>query len=88
MVLLAIAVKELAGFSRLKRMDALHRAATQALAGEDLTAARDVVARLDRFYAGRAELEWGRARIKERSTEQFEAETLLGLARGGTDGAD
>ncbi|MDQ2091893.1 YcjF family protein [Marimonas arenosa] len=80
LVLLAIALKELAGFARLRRMDALHHAATAALSTDDLQAARDVVTRLDRLYAGRAELEWGRARLKERGPEQFDAATLMTLA--------
>ncbi|MDU8928656.1 TIGR01620 family protein [Alisedimentitalea sp. MJ-SS2] len=80
LVLLAIAIKELAAFSRLRRMDALHHAATTALADNDLDAARDVVSRLDRLYSGREITEWGRARLSERSDEQFDAEALLGLA--------
>ena len=79
-VLLAIALKELAAFSRLRRMDVLHHAATQARAGDDLKAARDVVGQLDRLYAHRADLEWGRARLTERAGEQFDAATLLALA--------
>ncbi|WP_137699543.1 YcjF family protein [Marimonas lutisalis] len=80
LVLLAIALRELAAFARLKRMDSLHRAAQEALAGDDLKAARDVVARLDTLYANRDALKWGRERLAERAGEQFDAATLLGLA--------
>lgn len=80
MVLVVIALRELAAFSRLKRMDVLHRAAAGALANDDLAAARDVVARLDRLYAGREALTLGRERLKDRAAEQFDAATLLSLA--------
>ena len=79
-VLLAIALRELAGFSRLRRMDRLHHAAEQALIEDDLAGARDVVARLDRLYDHREDLAWGRDRMKERAGEQFDAAALLGLA--------
>ena len=79
-VLLAIALRELAAFSRLKRMDHLHHAAAEALLAGDLQGARDVVARLDRLYKGREALTWGRERLAERAPEQFDAESLLALA--------
>ncbi|WP_372893644.1 YcjF family protein [Rhodosalinus sp.] len=79
-VLLAIAVKEVAAFSRLARIDALHRAADTAHAEADLEGARRLVAQLEALYAGRAEAEWGRRRLAERKGEQFDAEALLGLA--------
>ena len=80
LVLVVIGLRELAAFSRLRRMDHLHRAASEALASDDLSAAQSVVARLDRLYAGREALSWGRERLKERAPEQFDAETLLALA--------
>ncbi len=79
-VLIVIALRELAAFARLRRMDLIHRAATEALAREDLAGARDVLARLDALYAGRDALRWGRARLAERAPDQFDASTLLGLA--------
>lgn len=79
-VLAVIGLRELAAFSRLKRMDGLHRAAAEALVTDDLSAAKDVVARLDRLYAGREPLALGRTRLKERAPEQFDAATLLALA--------
>lgn len=80
LVLLGIALKELAGFSRLRRIDALHRAADTALAEDDLDSAKKVVAGLDRLYAGREDTAWGRQRLKERQGEQFDAATLMALA--------
>ncbi|RBI84267.1 TIGR01620 family protein [Rhodosalinus halophilus] len=78
-VLAAIAVKEAAAFSRLARIDALHRAADAALADSDLEAARRLTERLTALYARRPETDWGRSRLAERKAEQFDAEALLGL---------
>ena len=80
LVLLAIALREASAFARLGRIDKLNHAARMALAEEDLGAARDVVARLDTLYKGRAAQDWGRARLAERQAEQFDAASLLGLA--------
>ena len=79
-VLLAIALRELAAFSRLKRIDDLHRAADTALAGDDLAAARRVVDGMTALYSGREDTRWGRARLTEQQGEQFDAATLLALA--------
>ena len=46
----------------------------------DLTAARGVADRLTALYAGRADAEWGRARLAERRGDVMDAETLLHLA--------
>lgn len=72
--------RELAAFARLRRMDKLHRAAIDAHASDDLVAARDVVARLDVLYRGRADTAWARARMGERMADQFDAAGLLALA--------
>ncbi|MFC2968807.1 YcjF family protein [Acidimangrovimonas pyrenivorans] len=79
-VLLAIALRELAAFARLRRVDVIHRAAEAAMTDADLGAARKVVARLDGLYAHRAELRWGRERLAERRDESFDADGLIGLA--------
>lgn len=80
LVVLIIALRELAAISRLSRVDGLRRAADTALAGEDLSQARTVTNRLIAFYQGRDETRWGRDRLKERMGEQFDASTLLTLA--------
>jgi len=54
-------------------------AAEAALAGNDLAAARAVSARLTRLYEARAELDWGRARLAERTGDVFDADGLLAL---------
>ena len=78
-VLLAIALRELASFHRLKRLDDVHRAAVVALAAEDLAAARKVTGQLEAIYAGRAELRWGLERLAERRGDMFDADGLLGV---------
>ncbi|MWB79538.1 TIGR01620 family protein [Pseudooceanicola sp. 216_PA32_1] len=79
LVVLAIAVREIAAFSRLARMDRIFTAAEEAIAADSLTAAREVSARIAGIYAGRAELEWGLKRIEERAPEQFDATAVLAL---------
>ena len=80
LVLLIIALRELAAFARLNRVDKLHHSASGALATKDITAARDVVAKLTRFYRGRDDTKWGLERLADYAPEQFDASGLLGLA--------
>jgi len=79
LVLAIISLRELAAFARLKRLDGVRMAADTALAEADLAAAKGVVARLERLYADRAELDWGRQRLAERQGDIFDADGLLGL---------
>jgi len=79
LVLLIIAVREWAGFVRLGRLDGLRRSADVALTEGDLGAARAVADRLSRLYAPRAGMDWGRARLAERSGDVFDADAMLGL---------
>jgi len=72
-----LALREIAAWARLRRLDGLHRAALEAA---DLAAARRVVAGLDRLYAGRADLAWGRSRLAERKDDPVDAPDLLALA--------
>jgi putative membrane protein len=80
LVLIVIAVKELAAFSRLARMDRLHRQAEEALGEEDLGKARGVVRDLDALFKGREDTRWGRDKLAELQGDQFDASGLLGLA--------
>ncbi len=80
LVLLLIAIKELAAFSRLSRIDTLHHAAASARANEDLGAARRVTADLKKLFQRREETRWGMERLVEREAEVFDAAGLLDLA--------
>lgn len=80
LVLLTLALREVAAFGRLRRLDSIQRAAATARSENDLTGARTVLAQLDRLYAARAELRWGRARMTDRQGDIFDADGLLGLA--------
>ena len=80
LVLAVIALREMAAFGRLRRLDAIQTAAATALSAHDLAGARAVLGQLDRLYANRADLRWGRARLAERQGEIFDADGLLGLA--------
>ena len=79
-VLAAIALKELSAFARLKRIDSLQMAATDAVGQGDIKAARGVSDKLVALYAHRDELSWGRERFAERQGELFDADGVLGLA--------
>ena len=79
-VLLAIALREAAAFSRLRRIDAVQDAARRALTDNSLPAARDVLARLDTLYKSRPDTAWGRDRLAERRDDVLDADGLLGLA--------
>ncbi len=80
LALAVVALRELAAFARLRRLDDLHKAAERALAEGDLGQARAVTDRLLRLYADRDDLRWGRERLAERRTDAFDADALLGLA--------
>lgn len=80
LVLSIIALRELAAFARLRRVDDLHAAADAALSHENADEARAVVARLMRLYRGRDDLNWGLDRMKARADDVFDADQIIGLA--------
>lgn len=79
-LLAAIALREIAAFSRLGRIDGLRQRAEAALAEDNLSAARALSADLIGLYGGREDTRWGRARLTEQAREQFDASAVLGLA--------
>ncbi|MEL6682460.1 MAG: TIGR01620 family protein [Pseudomonadota bacterium] len=79
-ILLVLALQELAAFSRLRRLDTVQKQASDALDSQDLTAARKVIAALDKLYGDREDTAWGRAELKERQKDVLDADGLLGLA--------
>ncbi len=76
----ALGLREWWAYVRLGRLDQLREQALAARSTDDLKAARRVVAALDRIYAHRADLRWGRARLAERQAEVFDVDGLLALA--------
>ncbi|MEM9580671.1 MAG: TIGR01620 family protein [Pseudomonadota bacterium] len=80
LVLVVLAMRELAAFSRLRRMDDLHKAADEARASGERAAARDVIRRLDRLYKGREDTAWGRKALAEELGDIVDGDTLLDLA--------
>ena len=80
LVLLIIAIRELAAFNRLKRIDGVRARAGVALDESDLGTARQVIGDLDRLYRARQDTKWGRERLAERQGDVLDADGLLGLA--------
>ena len=80
LALALIALRELAAYGRLQRLDRVHKAAVQALTSGDMGAARAVMARIVALYADRPETEWGRARLADQAAGILDADTLLHLA--------
>jgi putative membrane protein len=73
-------IKELRAIMRLRRLDQLQKRAQSALSLSSMDEARAVTAALEALYKGRAELDWGRANLKEALADQFEPEAVLALA--------
>lgn len=80
LILIALAVKELAAFSRLQRLDGIHKSAERALASGDLDEARSTINQLNRLYARRDDTSWGRQKLAEQQSDVLDADGLLGLA--------
>lgn len=79
-VLAVIALRELAAFGRLRKLDRIQHSAKEARTSDKLADARDVVGQLQQLYANRDDTAWGRAELKSRETEILDASGLLGLA--------
>ncbi len=79
-VLLILAIRELAAFARLRRVDDIHAAAEGAITHADLAEAKKVVGQLRKLFRGREELRWGLDRLGEREGDVFDADGLLHLA--------
>lgn len=79
LVLVLVALREMAAFGRLGRLDGLRHSAAQALAHEDLPAARAVTDRLVALYQIREDTRWGRDRLAELRADQLDAAGLLAL---------
>lgn len=80
LVLLMIAVRELAALLRLRRVDRLQSRAAEALADGSLKTAREVTDGLLALYKDREDTAWGRSAFTDRQGEVMDADGLLGLA--------
>jgi putative membrane protein len=80
LALLVLALRELAGLARLGRLDGIRQAAEAGLAAGDAMATGRALDRLSALYAGRAELQRGRARLTDRRQGLADAEALAVLA--------
>jgi putative membrane protein len=80
LVLVIIGLREVSAFRRLRKLDALQINARDALAGNDLKGARQVISALERLYAGRDDTAWGKAELAQRQGDMLDADALLGLA--------
>lgn len=76
-VLIAV-VREIVGFRRLKRSDGLRQNALSALQNNDRKGAMDVARRLEGHFAGHRDLDWHRARLREMTGDQPDADGVLG----------
>jgi putative membrane protein len=77
---LALALRELAGFARMARIDTLRLRAVEAASTANIKEARSVVAGLEQLYSARPEFAPARARLAARGAEVFDADGLLALA--------
>lgn len=79
LVLLVIALRELAAFGRLRRIDGLQNAARDAIVTGNLADAKDVAADLARFYDGRDDTRAASQTIRDRLDEQMDGDTVLAM---------
>lgn len=79
LVVLAQLVREAWAFRRLARIDGFRAEAAAAHRGADRAAAAALSARLGRFYGGREELRWGRARLAEAEPDLLDPDAILAL---------
>ena len=79
-LLLAVALRELAAFARLARVDRIQTGAAEALSDGSLSRARQVTAQINALYRGRDDTRWGRDAFADRQGDILDADGLLGLA--------
>lgn len=77
---LMLAFREYRAFSRLRRIDGIHRLSAGALESGDVGLAREAARSLDSLYAGREELARGRERLRQATTDSYDAVSLLATA--------
>lgn len=80
LILLGIALREVAAFGRLRRIDRIQRHAQEVLISHDLKGAQAVTAQVLSLYAGREDTRLGRQELRDRRDDVMDADDLLGLA--------
>jgi len=75
-----IAVREIAGLLRLRRVNHIHARATDAAAADDRDAALSVMREIDTLYRRRPETARGRAALASHRGEIIDGRDLIGLA--------
>ena len=79
LVLAIIALKELAAFGRLRKLDRIQQDAADALTTGNTTSARHVVGSVESLYRDRPDASWGLAELNSRKADMIDADALLGL---------
>ncbi len=80
LLLILIALRELAALARLGRIDAIRRSAEKTREDADLQAAQNLSARLLTLYKGREDVRWGIGRFQRLAADQLDAAGHLSLA--------
>jgi len=75
--LVFFALRELAAFARLRRMDELRVAAEAVYADDDLHKARGYSTRLEQLYRGRRDLRWGFAKLSDGAVDILDADSHM-----------
>lgn len=78
-LLLLLAIRELAAFSRLHRVDVLRREVEDLHETGDLQSVQDVSEKLSALYRRRKDMLWARQNLQERGRELFDAEAVMAL---------
>ena len=73
-------LRELIGFARLRRLDALREEAGAVRQSNDRKTALRTLAKFDSLYQGRPELRWARTALKEQQEDILDADALIDLA--------
>lgn len=79
-LLLALALREMAALSRLKRIDHLRHAASAAREAADLKGARSVTDRVLALYRAREDMRWSKDRFASLVGDQLDADAHLDFA--------
>lgn len=79
LVLIVSILRELIGFSRLRKLDSLRSDSTESRRA-DRSHALKTIAKLDHLYTGRPELRWARGELKTKQEDILDPDSLMDLA--------